>query len=42
VHVCNDRVRFSDFREAEEGDVLLTGESIIQIRGFGTVKITVA
>lgn len=42
VHVCNDRTRFLDFRKAEEDDVLLAGESIIQIEGFGTVEISVA
>ena len=42
VHVCNDRTRFTDFREAEKDDVLLAGKSVIQIQGFGTVEITVS
>jgi hypothetical protein len=42
VHVCNDRTRFVDFREADKDDMLLAGQSVIQIQGFGTVEITVA
>ena len=41
MHVCNDRTRFTDFREAGPDDVLFAGTDVIQIEGFGTVTIQV-
>jgi hypothetical protein len=40
-HVCNDKSRFTNFRLAIEDDELYAGESVIPIKGFGTVLVTV-
>jgi hypothetical protein len=40
-YVCNDKLRFIDFRLPMDDDVLYAGESIIPIKGFGTVLVIV-
>jgi len=40
-YVCNDRKRFRNFRPSTDNDSLFAGESVIPIKGFGTVLITV-
>jgi hypothetical protein len=40
-HVCNDKSRFIDFRLPIDDDVLYASESVIPIKGFGTVLVTV-
>jgi hypothetical protein len=40
-HVCNNKSRFIDFRLPINDDILYAGESIIPIKGFRTVLVTV-
>jgi hypothetical protein len=40
-HVCNDKSRFTDFRLPTDDNVLYTSKSVIPIKGFGTVLVTV-
>jgi hypothetical protein len=40
-YVYNDKSRFTDFRLPTDDNVLYAGESVILIKGFGTVLIIV-
>jgi hypothetical protein len=40
-HVYNDKSRFTDFRLPIDDNVLYAGESVIPIKGFGTVSVIV-
>jgi hypothetical protein len=40
-YVYNDKLRFIDFRLPTDDNVLYTGESVIPIKGFGTVLVIV-
>jgi hypothetical protein len=40
-HVYNNKLRFIDFRLPIDNNVLYTSESVILIKGFGTVLIIV-
>ena len=39
-HVCNDRSRFIDFRPAKADDIMVAGNDLVQIKGWGTITIT--
>ena len=41
IHVCNDRTRFHNLTPASDDDFLYTGNSVIPIKGLGTISITV-
>jgi hypothetical protein len=40
-HVCNNKLRFIDFRLPMDDDVLYIGESVILIKGFKTILVIV-
>jgi hypothetical protein len=40
-YVYNDKLRFIDFKLPIDDDVLYTSESVIPIKGFGTILIIV-
>jgi hypothetical protein len=40
-YVCNDKLRFIDFRLPTDDDILYAGESVIPIKGFGTILVIV-
>jgi hypothetical protein len=40
-YVCNNKSRFIDFRLPIEDDILYTSESVIPIKGFGTILVIV-
>jgi hypothetical protein len=40
-YICNNKSRFTDFRLPIDNDVLYTSESVILIKGFGTVLVIV-
>jgi hypothetical protein len=40
-YICNNKSRFTDFRLPTNDDVLYIGESVILIKGFGTVLVIV-
>jgi hypothetical protein len=40
-HICNNKSRFIDFRLPIDDNVLYAGESVIPIKGFGTVLVIV-
>jgi hypothetical protein len=40
-HIYNDKLRFIDFRLPTDDDVLYASESVIPIKGFGTVSVIV-
>ncbi|OAF59657.1 hypothetical protein VC83_03944 [Pseudogymnoascus destructans] len=41
IHVCNDRTRFYNLKECEDGNYLLAGDQKVRIEGFGSVDIKV-
>jgi hypothetical protein len=42
IHVCNDKARFHTFRPVIEEEFLYTGTTMVPIKGYGDVTITVA
>jgi hypothetical protein len=40
-HICNNKSRFTNFRLAMEDDELYTSESVIPIKGFGTILVII-
>jgi hypothetical protein len=40
-YICNNKLRFTDFRLPTDDNVLYAGESVIPIKGFGTVLVIV-
>jgi hypothetical protein len=40
-YVCNNKLRFINFRLAMEDNKLYTNKSVIPIKGFGTVLVIV-
>jgi len=40
-YVCNDKSRFIDFRLPIDDNVLYASESVILIKGFGTISVII-
>jgi hypothetical protein len=40
-YICNDKSRFIDFRLPIDDNILYASESVILIKGFGTVLVIV-
>jgi len=41
VHVCNSRQRFATFTPASEDDLLYAGNTVVPIKGFRSVDVTI-